>query len=133
MEWWQTAIAAVFSAAVGAAGYKFVTNYLAWRGGNYQIDKTKRIDAISELQEIIDRLQGYVDQLKAELNERTMQLSEKTQLHTDCEIRVARLETWADGVSDALAGTNIKIRPLPPRPGLTGRHEKLPPQPGGKP
>lgn len=132
MEWWQFAITTVVSSAFGVAVTVFVRNWLALKGGNYAIDKTMRTDAIAEYQEIIERQQEEITRQQEVITRMNAELTEKTRLHTICEIRIARLEVWAEHASDAIAGVpGIKFRPFPKADPGSQTHTPLPPERGG--
>lgn len=113
MEWWYTVLSGLLGALGGAVGTKLVSNYLALRGGVYELDRAKRSDAIKELQTIIDQLQEDLANVKVELRAVSEKLDEEKKHHTSCQVAMARWEVWAQAVNDDMAHAGIKLRPWP--------------------
>lgn len=66
-----------------------------------------------ELQDIIEQKKAEARRKQEELDRLQERYEAKDRDHSDCQIRLARLETWADGVVDVATAAGIRIRPLP--------------------
>lgn len=127
-------ILGLISFAGGVGAYKLVRTYLTLKGGQYDLNKSKRKDQVDEFKEIIDIQRRDIDEGKVEiksLNDRVTAILEDL---SQCETRNARQEAIIEyqgerikSLEEALAAARINVRT--PRQRGSDLHRPLPPDP----